>query len=71
MTMRRWSVAVIGLVVLLGVSWGTPKEPVGVLVEIQGSVQVRRHHSRQWFPAQINLPLYPGDSLRVGEGNSV
>jgi len=66
MTMRRWSVAVIGLVVLLGVSWGTPKEPVGVLVEIQGSVQVRRHHSRQWFPAQINLPLYPGDSLRVG-----
>ena len=34
--------------------------------QIQGSVQVRRHHSRQWFPAQINLPLYPGDSLRVG-----
>ncbi|MFA0750736.1 MAG: hypothetical protein SLRJCFUN_001139 [Candidatus Fervidibacter sp.] len=64
--MRRWSVVMGCLVGLLGVSWSLAKEPVGVLVEVKGSVQVRRHQSRQWLPAQINLPLYPGDTVRVG-----
>lgn len=68
--MWRWLVVTGCLVSLLGAGQGAPKEPVGVLVEMKGMVQVRRHQARRWYPAQVNIPLYPGDAVRVGHDSS-
>lgn len=64
--MCRWGVLVLvgGLVALLGVASGT--EPAGVLVEAQGQVQIRRARTARWFAARVNMPLYSGDTVRVG-----
>jgi Flp pilus assembly protein TadD len=44
-------------------------EPVGTLVSIQGSGEIRTHGQQGWQPVKLNDEFCAGDTLRLGSGS--
>lgn len=48
------------------------ENPVGIITEVKGHVQIKRAGERAWKTAKVNMPVYIGDVLRTGsDGRAV
>jgi Tfp pilus assembly protein FimT len=57
------------LVVLMCNSWcHAAEEPLGSFSAVSGSVAIQRSHAEAWIPAQVNMSVYFGDTVRSGPG---
>ncbi len=63
---RPWALALLALLIALGPALPVQaQEAIARLLELQGSVEVRRKGDTTWSPAQAGTPLNPGDALRT------
>jgi hypothetical protein len=65
MTTKKACIALTAALVLAWVALALAADPVGVLTEIRGQVEVKRAGETQWTAAQPLLALRPGDQLRA------
>jgi len=65
MTTTRAGVFLTAALILAWVSVAVAADPVGVLTEIRGQVEVKRAGETQWTVVQPLLALRPGDQLRA------
>ncbi|MER3500536.1 MAG: hypothetical protein IMHGJWDQ_001638 [Candidatus Fervidibacter sp.] len=69
--MRRALIGFLIAQVLAGAAVGRAENPVGVITEVKGQAQIRRAHRKAWQPVQVNMLVYPGDTLRTGNNARV
>jgi hypothetical protein len=65
MTTKQVCIALTAALVLTWAALAVAADPVGVLTEIRGQVEVKRAGEAQWTAAQPLLALRPGDQLRA------
>lgn len=65
MTTKKARIALTAALVLAWEALALAADPVGVLTEIRGQVEVKRAGEAQWTTAQPLLALRPGDQLRA------
>lgn len=71
MTTKQARIALTAALVLTWAALAVAADPVGVLTEIRGRVEVKRAGEAQWTAAQPLLALRPGDQLRAaGDGRA-
>lgn len=77
--MRLWhrlSRVVSALVVLLGyglleVSWGQTSEPIGSVLAVEGTAEVRAAAATVWEPLQFRAAVLPNDTIRTAVNSKV
>lgn len=77
--MRRWqtlSLMVSALAVLLGcgcldVSWGQTSEPIGSILAVEGSAEVRAAAATTWEPLHFRAAVLPNDTIRTAANSKV
>ena len=69
--MRRLFVGFVIAQVLVVAAVAVAENPVGVITEVKGQVQIKRAGKSAWLPARVNMPVYAGDVLRTGSNGKV
>lgn len=69
--MRRSFVSFVIAQVLMVVVAVKAENPVGVITEVKGEVQIKRAGKGSWQPVKVNMPVYAGDVLRAGSNGKV
>ncbi|MFA0745945.1 MAG: hypothetical protein LASZOEIN_002759 [Candidatus Fervidibacter sp.] len=69
--MRRLFVGFVIAQVLVVAAAAVAENPVGVITEVKGQVQIKRAGKSAWLPARVNMPVYAGDVLRTGSNGKV
>ncbi len=69
--MRRLFVSFVIAQVLMVAVAAKAENPVGVITEVKGQVQIKRAGKGSWQPARVNMPVYAGDVLRTGSNGRV
>jgi hypothetical protein len=68
---KRLFVSFVIAQVLLVAAAVKAENPVGVITEVKGQVQIKRAGKSVWQPAKVNMPVYAGDVLRTGSNGKV
>jgi hypothetical protein len=68
---RRLFVGFVIAQVLVVAAAVMAENPVGVITEVKGQVQIKRAGKSAWLPARVNMPVYAGDVLRTGSNGKV
>ena len=69
--MKRLFVSFVIAQVLMVAVVVKAENPVGVITEVKGQVQIKRAGKGAWQPARVNMPVYAGDVLRTGSNGKV
>ena len=69
--MKRLLVGFVIAQVLMVAVAAKAENPVGVITEVKGQVQIKRAGKSSWQPARVNMPVYAGDVLRTGSNGRV
>ena len=69
--MKRLFVSFVIAQVLMVAVVVKAENPVGVITEVKGQVQIKRTGKGAWQPARVNMPVYAGDVLRTGSNGKV
>lgn len=60
---------IVQVLVAAAVAWA--EDPVGVITQVKGQVEIKRSGRGSWQPARVNMPVYAGDVLRTGSNGKV